>query len=49
MGGSQTEVWYAIGNETTSDGVITAQLDSGAIIFFEKIFLIKIYKKLKIF
>jgi len=30
MGGSQTEVWYAIGNETTSDGVITAQLDSGA-------------------
>ncbi len=49
LGGSQTEVWYAIGNETTSDGVITAQLDSGAIIFFEKIFLIKIYKKLKIF
>jgi PKD repeat protein len=30
MGGSQTEVWYAIGNETTSDGVITAQLASGA-------------------
>ncbi len=30
MGGSQTEVWYAIGNETTSDGVITARLDSGA-------------------
>jgi len=30
MGGSQTEVWYAIGDETTSDGVITAQLDSGA-------------------
>jgi PKD repeat protein len=30
MDGSQTEVWYAIGNETTSDGVITAQLASGA-------------------
>jgi len=30
MGGSQTEVWYAIGDETTSDGVITAQLVSGA-------------------
>jgi PKD repeat protein len=30
MGGSQTEIWYAIGNETTSDGAITAQLASGA-------------------
>jgi PKD repeat protein/chitinase len=30
LGGSQTEVWYAIGNETTSEGVITAQLASGA-------------------
>jgi PKD repeat protein len=30
MGGSQSEVWFAIGNETTSDGVITAQLASDA-------------------
>lgn len=30
MGGSQTEVWYAIGDETTSDGVITAHLVSEA-------------------
>jgi len=30
MGGSQSEVWFAIGDEATSDGVITAQLDSGA-------------------
>jgi len=30
MGGSQTEVWYAIGDEVTSDGVITAQLASDA-------------------
>jgi GH18 family chitinase len=30
MGGSQTEVWFAIGDETTFDGLITAQLESGA-------------------
>ena len=30
MGGSQTEVWYAIGDEVTSDGVVTAQLASDA-------------------
>ena len=30
MGGSQSEVWFAIGDEATSDGVITAQLASGA-------------------
>jgi len=30
MGGSQSEVWFAVGDEATSDGVITANLSSGA-------------------
>ncbi len=30
MGGSQSEVWFAVGDEATSDGVISANLSSGA-------------------
>jgi PKD repeat protein len=30
MGGSQTEVWWAIGDDSTTDGMVTAQLSPGA-------------------
>jgi len=30
LGGSQTEVWWALGDDSTTDGMVTAQLSSGA-------------------